>query len=83
MPPTSECPLTHPYSCLSQARVLTNTLYLIIRISRKYEGISPEIIIEIESVYKNMVFFHIKDKLIPYRPLNMCSYTCYCPSGLN
>ena len=43
---------------------------------------SPEIVIE-ESVYKNMVFCHLKEILIPYGPLTMDSYTCYCPSGFS
>ena len=79
MPPTSKCPLAHPHSCLSHGTYR----YLIIRISRKKEAISPKIIIEIESVYKNMVFCHMKDKLIPYGPLTVDSYTFYCPSGLS
>ena len=44
---------------------------------------SPEIIIEIESLYKNMARCHNEYILAHHGTLTMESYPSYCPSGLS
>ena len=43
---------------------------------------SPEIIIEIESVYKSVSLCHKEYILTPYGTLTIESYPSYCPFGL-